>query len=84
MARKLDWEKAAMAGKRKLSLRDEQESLDRGFTKRWLEQAEKRGRSSKPAQRQGRKSKPAMGYRGRWNKDQGAGARRIHKQKSRP
>jgi hypothetical protein len=41
MARRLNWAKANLAKKPKLSLRDEQEYLDRGFTAHWLERAEK-------------------------------------------
>lgn len=42
MTRNLDWEKAALASKPKLSITVEQERLDRGFASRWLKQAEKR------------------------------------------
>ena len=77
MARRLNWEKAAMAGKRKLSLQDEQKFLDRGRTARWLEWAEKR-RRAKARARQCR-------WIGSRSKDPRAGgAPRIHKQKCRP
>jgi hypothetical protein len=42
MARRLNWEKAALAAKPKLSIRNEQDYLERGFTALWLERAEKR------------------------------------------
>lgn len=42
MARRLNWAKAGLAKKPKLSLSGEQEYLAKGFTARWLEQAEKR------------------------------------------
>lgn len=51
MARRLNFEKATLAGKRNLPGKDEQEFLNRGFTARWLEQAEKWAANQQPAQR---------------------------------
>jgi hypothetical protein len=42
MARRLNWERASLMARPKLSISDEREFLDRGFTKRWLERAEER------------------------------------------
>jgi hypothetical protein len=41
---RLDWRKAQLAGKQKMSICDEQDYLDWGFTARWLEDAEKQAK----------------------------------------
>ena len=51
MTRRFDWEKANLAQKPKVSISDEQEFLDKGFTARWLEQAEKRAAERKRMKR---------------------------------
>ena len=48
MTGRLDWRKARFAGKPKMSIRDEQDHLDKGFTARWLEKAEKQAVDSTP------------------------------------
>ncbi len=42
MARRLNWEKAVLRGKRTTSIKDEHEYLKKSFTSRWLERAEER------------------------------------------
>jgi hypothetical protein len=58
---KLNWEKAALASKPKLSITAEREYLDRGYTARWLEQAEKRAAMRKGHAAVNRKARAKSG-----------------------
>jgi len=60
MARRLDWEKRNLAGKRKQSVADEKEFLQRDLAAKWLAHAEsqQRQRKQQQADRQQRPAKP--------------------------
>jgi hypothetical protein len=76
MARRLDWEKRNLAGKRKQSVADEKEFLQRDLAARWLEKAESRQQqeSRQNAQQTQRQQRPATGQP---NKTKSAQPRRF-------
>jgi hypothetical protein len=59
MTGRLDWRKARLDGKPKMSICDEQDHLDKGFTARWLANAEKKAAERERAQAR-RKRKHAV------------------------
>ena len=58
MTQRMNWEKAAVNRRPKLSIKDEQEFLARSLTTRWLERAERADALRRQNNEQDRKQRP--------------------------